>query len=120
MLAFTGLKSPDQAALGTLATRPIQGPAGDPTTRFDALAAPGEPGALIPHALSEEQLDGYQGVLGHYHVQTDKQDPGPAFQWDRVIDGARKLMSSDALRANARARGKPARFIPSAPATRPG
>jgi hypothetical protein len=25
-------------------------------------------------------------------VQTNKQDPGPAFQWDKVINGARKRM----------------------------
>ena len=30
--------------------------------------------------------------MGHYHVQENKQDPGPAFQWDKVINGARKLM----------------------------
>jgi N-acetylmuramoyl-L-alanine amidase len=30
--------------------------------------------------------------MGHYHVQTDKEDPGPAFNWDYVIDNARELM----------------------------
>jgi N-acetylmuramoyl-L-alanine amidase len=50
-------------------------------------------GGPIPQALSEEDWTRYQGVLGHYHVQTNKVDPGPAFQWDRVIDGARKLMA---------------------------
>jgi N-acetyl-anhydromuramyl-L-alanine amidase AmpD len=49
-------------------------------------------GKLIPQRLSDDALANYQGLLGHYHVQLDKQDPGPAFQWDRVIDGARKLM----------------------------
>jgi hypothetical protein len=63
---------------------------------------------------------GYQGILGHYHVQTDKQDPGPAFQWDTVIMGARKLMTPQALAANATARGKPARFIPSVPTQKNG
>jgi N-acetyl-anhydromuramyl-L-alanine amidase AmpD len=85
-----------------------------PASHTDALAGLNEPGVLIPHALSSEQYDGYQGILGHYHVQTDKQDPGPAFQWDTVIIGARKLMTPQALAANAAARGKPARFIPSA------
>lgn len=51
-----------------------------------------EQGRLITHKLPNDQLARYQGVLGHYHVQTDKVDPGPAFQWDRVIGGARKLM----------------------------
>ena len=87
-----------------------------PAARPEALAGWNEPGPLIPHALSAEQYEVYQGVLGHYHVQTDKVDPGPAFQWDYVIMSARKLMTSKALAANAAARGKPARFIPSMPA----
>jgi N-acetylmuramoyl-L-alanine amidase len=35
----------------------------------------------------------YQGIMGHYHVQTDKTDPGPAFQWDWLIQTSRKLMA---------------------------
>jgi N-acetylmuramoyl-L-alanine amidase len=91
-----------------------------PASRAAALAALNEPGVLIRHALSSEQYDAYQGILGHYHVQTDKQDPGPAFQWDTVIAGARKLMTPAALAANAAARSKPARFVPSAPAQKIG
>jgi N-acetyl-anhydromuramyl-L-alanine amidase AmpD len=49
-------------------------------------------GKLVPEKLPDEQLNAYQGVLGHFHVQTDKTDPGPAFQWDYVIDHARRLM----------------------------
>lgn len=51
-----------------------------------------EKGQLIPHKLDQPQLDAYQGVLGHFHIQTNKVDPGPAFQWDKVINGARRLM----------------------------
>ena len=91
---------------------------GAPAARPEALAGWNEPGPLIPHALSDEQYEVYQGVLGHYHVQTDKQDPGPAFQWNKVIMDARKLMTPNALAANAAARGKPARFISSVPAPR--
>ncbi len=36
----------------------------------------------------------YQGILGHYHVQLNKNDPGPAFQWDRLIEGARAQLSA--------------------------
>jgi N-acetylmuramoyl-L-alanine amidase len=50
-------------------------------------------GALITKALPNDAYNRYNGVLGHFHVQTNKNDPGPAFQWDRVIDGARKLMA---------------------------
>lgn len=50
-------------------------------------------GQPIPKALTPEQWKDYHGVLGHYHVQTNKNDPGPAFQWDRVIDGAKAMMA---------------------------
>jgi len=49
-------------------------------------------GKVILHKLPDDQLAKYQGVLGHFHVQTNKVDPGPAFQWDKVIDGARQLL----------------------------
>jgi len=48
-------------------------------------------GKLVTHKLPDADLAKYRGVLGHFHVQTNKTDPGPAFQWDKVIDGARKL-----------------------------
>jgi N-acetyl-anhydromuramyl-L-alanine amidase AmpD len=51
-------------------------------------------GQLINHKLPDEQFDKYQGVLGHFHVQTNKVDPGPAFQWDYVINHARWLMNN--------------------------
>jgi N-acetylmuramoyl-L-alanine amidase len=54
-------------------------------------------GKLIPQKLPDEELEKYQGLLGHYHVQKDKQDPGPAFQWDKVITGARELMNPPAM-----------------------
>ncbi len=49
-------------------------------------------GELITKKLPDEELKKYQGVLGHYHVQTNKTDPGPAFDWDRVIGGARQIL----------------------------
>lgn len=49
-------------------------------------------GKLIPHKLSDEELEKFEGVLGHFHIQTNKVDPGPAFQWDYVIGSARKLL----------------------------
>ena len=51
-------------------------------------------GRLLDRKLVDEELGRYQGLLGHYHIQTDKVDPGPAFQWDLVVDGARKLMKT--------------------------
>jgi N-acetylmuramoyl-L-alanine amidase len=50
-------------------------------------------GALLTKVLTPNEYANYHGVLGHYHVQTDKTDPGPAFQWDRLIQTSRKLMA---------------------------
>ena len=47
---------------------------------------------LIPKVLTKNQWSEFQGVLGHYHVQKNKTDPGPAFDWDRVIGGAQELL----------------------------
>jgi N-acetyl-anhydromuramyl-L-alanine amidase AmpD len=49
-------------------------------------------GNLVTAKLPDDRLAAYQGVLGHFHVQTNKTDPGPALQWDKVIDGARRLL----------------------------
>ena len=49
-------------------------------------------GQLVRKKLPDDELKAYHGVLGHFHVQTNKIDPGPAFDWDRVIGGARRLL----------------------------
>jgi len=50
-------------------------------------------GQPITRKLPADELANYHGVLGHYHIQTNKTDPGPAFQWDYVIGEARKLLA---------------------------
>jgi N-acetylmuramoyl-L-alanine amidase len=50
-------------------------------------------GRLIDHKLPDDQLAAYHGILGHYHIQTNKTDPGPAFQWDLLVQQARADMS---------------------------
>lgn len=42
-------------------------------------------GAVRNDALSDEQFVSFHGILGHLHVQTNKQDPGPAFDWERFL-----------------------------------
>jgi hypothetical protein len=73
-------------------------------------------GRLIPHKLPTSILTNYHGLLGHYHVQEDKIDPGPAFQWDYVITEARKLLhpgyADPDEPGNARMRGLFARATP--------
>ncbi len=49
-------------------------------------------GKLVPHKLSDDILQRYQGLIGHYHIQADKIDPGPAFQWEYVVTSARKFL----------------------------
>ena len=49
-------------------------------------------GELIARKLPDDQLKQYRGVLGHFHIQTDKVDPGPAFQWDYMIDQAERCL----------------------------
>ena len=49
-------------------------------------------GRLVTAKLPDDELATYAGLLGHYHIQTNKVDPGPAFQWDHVVDGAAALL----------------------------
>ena len=49
-------------------------------------------GNLILRKLPDDELNRYQGLLGHFHIQTNKVDPGPAFQWDHLVSKARKWL----------------------------
>jgi len=49
-------------------------------------------GQLVRKKLPDAELKRYQGVLGHFHIQTDKVDPGPAFQWDYVLGHAWRFL----------------------------
>jgi N-acetylmuramoyl-L-alanine amidase len=56
------------------------------------LEAPrGQDGQVVPHVLPEAELRAFEGIVGHFHVQKNKQDPGPALQWDRLLARAREL-----------------------------
>lgn len=59
----------------------------------------GPDGRLATTRLPDAELKAFGGVIGHYHIQTNKVDPGPAFDWDRVIAGARKLLGLSPLKA---------------------
>ncbi len=47
---------------------------------------------MLSHVLAPEALAGFEGVIGHYHITKRKIDPGPAFDWERVLGGARRLV----------------------------
>jgi N-acetyl-anhydromuramyl-L-alanine amidase AmpD len=52
---------------------------------------PREPGGAVREdALDAPDLAEFRGVLGHSHVQRDKHDPGPAFDWDRIEAALRR------------------------------
>jgi N-acetylmuramoyl-L-alanine amidase len=53
-------------------------------------------GTIVDTVLPPEQLHAFEGIVGHFHVQHDKQDPGPAFQWERVLRDARALVAARA------------------------
>jgi N-acetyl-anhydromuramyl-L-alanine amidase AmpD len=63
----------------------------------------GPDGRLATTRLPDAELKAFGGVIGHYHIQTNKVDPGPAFDWDRVIAGARKLLGLSPLQRRANA-----------------
>lgn len=46
-------------------------------------------GSVRTTVLSKEERLAWSGLMGHYHVTTQKIDPGPAFDWDRVITCAK-------------------------------
>jgi N-acetyl-anhydromuramyl-L-alanine amidase AmpD len=52
----------------------------------------GADGKLVSGKLDESALTSHSGLIGHFHIQENKIDPGPAFQWDLVVDSARALM----------------------------
>lgn len=51
--------------------------------------AAGEP---LARKLPDAELAHYRGIIGHYHIQENKVDPGPAFQWKRFLAEVRRLM----------------------------
>lgn len=48
-------------------------------------------GRPVLRKLPDAELAKYQGILGHWHIQENKIDPGPAFDWERLIEGARAM-----------------------------
>ncbi len=53
--------------------------------RIEARVPVDTTGAVLDRCLDDAEFAAFHGVLGHYHVQTNKSDPGPAFQWLRVL-----------------------------------
>jgi N-acetyl-anhydromuramyl-L-alanine amidase AmpD len=41
-------------------------------------------GDVVMAKLPDDELANFRGILGHFHIQENKVDPGPAFQWERL------------------------------------
>ena len=64
---------------------------------FPAIEArvPRDAGGQVPTGvLSREAFRAFRGVLGHHHVQANKNDPGPAFDWERIATAVRGAAQS--------------------------
>ncbi len=48
-------------------------------------------GNVQTDAMTTEELAEFSGLVGHHHLTKRKIDPGPAFDWDRVIVNAGRL-----------------------------
>ncbi len=46
--------------------------------------------------LLPAERSAFRGILGHYHLTADKIDPGPAFDWVRLLAGVRAELSGPA------------------------
>lgn len=44
-------------------------------------------GAVRTDRLTAEEYAAHRGLIGHYHLTTSKIDPGPAFDWERLVAG---------------------------------
>jgi len=51
-------------------------------------------GSVANAVLSDEAWAQFHGILGHYHVQQNKADPGPAFDWEPFLAGLRKELAT--------------------------
>jgi N-acetylmuramoyl-L-alanine amidase len=49
-------------------------------------------GDVLPRVMDDDEFRSFRGLLAHWHVQDNKIDPGPAFDWERVVTGARGLV----------------------------
>ena len=47
-------------------------------------------GNVLARQLDETEFSRFSGLIGHYHVTDQKNDPGPAFDWERVVREARQ------------------------------
>jgi N-acetyl-anhydromuramyl-L-alanine amidase AmpD len=49
-------------------------------------------GRLRDSVLSKDEMARFSGLLGHWHVIASKIDPGPAFDWERLLAEVRRIV----------------------------
>lgn len=49
-------------------------------------------GRLHTSKLSSADLVEHSGLIGHYHISGEKIDPGPAFDWERLVADAQRAL----------------------------
>ena len=52
-------------------------------------------GSVMTTQLPRHELLEFEGIVGHFHVQRNKVDPGPALQWERLLTDARALSATN-------------------------
>ncbi len=44
-------------------------------------------GGILDHVFAtDEELRAFHGILGHWHLSREKVDPGPALDWERILE----------------------------------
>lgn len=66
--------------------------------RMDADAPRDGSGQVSNKVLSEAEFAAFGGILGHYHVQRNKVDPGVAFDWEPFLGRVRERIRSYPIR----------------------
>jgi N-acetyl-anhydromuramyl-L-alanine amidase AmpD len=49
---------------------------------------------VLAEKVPDEELDKFQGLVGHYHLTTNKTDPGPAFDWEKLLSETKRLTNA--------------------------
>ena len=61
-----------------------------PRVTPDAPRVGGDPaGPVLPGLMTAADRVRFGGIVGHHHLTRDKIDPGPAFDWPRLLRGVR-------------------------------
>ncbi len=51
-----------------------------------------EHGFVLDRVMDDDAWERFGGILGHYHVQKNKNDPGPAFDWEPFLAAVRSQL----------------------------